>query len=79
MKRLHIDRIDLHLRGVAPSTAQDAARLLGPALARALADTTVTAGGADVDADRLKLARAPEAPALAAGIAARIAQKAGKG
>jgi len=79
MKRLHIDRIDLHLRGVAPSTAQDAARLLAPALARALADRTVTPGGADVDAGRLSLPQAPEAPALAAGIAARIAQKAGKG
>ena len=78
MKRLHIDRIDLHLRGVAPSTAQDAARLLGPALARALAGRTVTHGGADVDAGRLKLAQAPAAPALAAGIAARIAQKAGQ-
>ena len=78
MKRMHSDRIDLHLRGVGPSTAQDAARLLGPALARALAGKAVAPGGADVDAGRLTLAQAPEAPALAAGIAARIAQKAGK-
>jgi hypothetical protein len=78
MKRMHIERIDLHLRGVAASTAQDAARLLGPALARALANTTVTPAGADVDAGRLTFGSAPEAPALAAGIAARIAQQAGR-
>ena len=79
MKRMRIDRIDLHLHGVAPSTAQDAARLLGPALARALAGKTMANAGADLDAGRLRLAQAPEAPALASGIAARIAQKAGKG
>ena len=34
--RLRIGRLDLDLRGVAPATAEAAARALGPALARAL-------------------------------------------
>jgi hypothetical protein len=80
MKRLHIDRIDLHLRNVPAATAGDAARLLGPALTRALANRTVTAeGGSDVDAGRLQVAGEPGAPALADGIASRIATKTSRG
>jgi hypothetical protein len=37
MKRLHIDRIRLQLKGVDVRTAEAAARLLGPALAEQLA------------------------------------------
>lgn len=42
-KRIHIDRLDLSLRGVAPATAEDAARLLGPALTQALRRDSVAA------------------------------------
>ncbi|NIR30214.1 MAG: hypothetical protein GWN84_13065 [Gammaproteobacteria bacterium] len=37
MKRLHIDRVQLRLKGVDVRTAEAAARLLGPALAARLA------------------------------------------
>jgi hypothetical protein len=39
MKRLRIDRIELHLRNVSPATAKDAAHRLGPELARAFASS----------------------------------------
>jgi hypothetical protein len=76
MRRLRIDRIDLHLRNVPEGTAGDAARLLGPALTRALANRAVTAeGGSTVDAGRVQVDGEGGAAALAAGIAARIAAK----
>jgi hypothetical protein len=74
MKRLSIDRLDLDLRGVPHGTAENAARLLGPALARALEGRRVTAAAAEsIDAGRI--AGTTDAGALAAGIAQRIADK----
>lgn len=73
MKRVHIDRLDIRLRNVPAETAQDAGRLLGPALARALQQRTVAGtGGADVDAGRVSVGDT-RAEALAASIAQRIA------
>jgi len=48
MKRIVIDRLDLHMRGVPPATARAAARKLDAALRRQLSGTTVpdAAGGA---------------------------------
>ena len=42
--RLRIGRLDLDLRGVAPATAEAAARALGPALARALTSRSPDSG-----------------------------------
>lgn len=73
MKRVRIDRINLHVRGVAPSTVQSAARLLGPAVARALAGRDVAAEpDAPVDAGRLAVDAAPDPAPLATRIADRI-------
>ena len=54
MKRLVIDRLELDLRGLSPASAEEAARLLGPALARALAQGSLTARPATrLDAGRI--------------------------
>jgi hypothetical protein len=75
MTRVRIARINLHLKGVAPAAAQDAARLLGPALARALAARGITPGSRDeVDGGRESLTAAPSGPGLAAHVAQRIAR-----
>ena len=73
-RRLHIERLELDLRGVAPDTAEAAARALGPALARALAvDAGDIAAKRRIDAGRIATSATPEAGALAEGIAQRIA------
>jgi hypothetical protein len=36
-RRIHIDRLELDLRGIEPKTAEAATRRLGPALEKALA------------------------------------------
>ena len=73
MKRVRIDRINLHVRGVAPSTVQSAAGLLGPAVARALEGRTVaTEPDARIDAGRVVVGAAPHAEPLAARIAEQI-------
>jgi hypothetical protein len=74
MKRLSIDRLDLDLRGISRDTADNAARLLGPALARALAGRRITATGAEsIDAGRVT--GSADAGTIATGIAQRIAEK----
>jgi hypothetical protein len=73
VRRIRIDRINLHVRGVTPSTVQSAARLLGPAVARALAGRTVaTEPDASVDAGRVVVGAAPHPEPLAARIADSI-------
>jgi hypothetical protein len=71
MKRLHIDRIQLHLKGVDARTAEAAARLLGPALAARLA-----ASGAQQPADPaqgpLRLSARPDAGQLSRAVAERV-------
>jgi hypothetical protein len=76
MKRLVIDRLDLDLRGVSHATAETVARLLGPALARAMRGRHIDASpDHQIDAGRLGMATAPAPAVLAAQIAQRIAHK----
>lgn len=76
MKRLVIDRLDLDLRGVSPATAQAVARLLGPALARAMRGRQIDASpDHQIDAGRLGVASATEPGGLATQIAERVAHK----
>ncbi len=76
MKRLVIDRLDLDLRGVSPATAETVARLLGPALARAMRGRHIDASPAQrIDAGRLGTATATEPDVLATQIAERIAHR----
>lgn len=75
-RRLHIERLELDLRGVAPGTAEAAVRLLGPAVARALAGRRVGAASTErIDAGRISLAGAVDAGTLASQLAQRIASK----
>jgi len=73
-RRVHIKRLDLDLRGVAPKTAESAVRLLGPALARALAGRRIDASAAQrIDAGRVSLAGATDAETVSTRLARRIA------
>lgn len=73
-RRLRIDRLELDLRGVAPGTADAAARALGPALALTLASQRLPIGSAErIDAGRIASPASPSAHDLATGIAERIA------
>lgn len=74
-RRVHIDRLELDLRGVSAETAEAAARALGPALAQALAShRTGIAGTERVDAGRIASPASPSPRQLATGIAQRVAQ-----
>ena len=74
-RRVHIDRLELDLRGIAPAAAEAAVRALGPALARALASPGGPISPADrLDAGRLASAASPAPYDLAAGIARRVAR-----
>jgi len=77
MKRLHIDRLDLDLRGVSPATAESVARLVGPALAQALRGRRLdnSASAQAIDAGRLAVPSAKEPGVMATRIAQRIAHK----
>jgi hypothetical protein len=80
MRRLRIGRINLRLRHLTPAVAQEAARLLGPALAQALTDRTVIASSAShLDAGRVTVDAPASAPAVAAGIARQIAGRTSRG
>jgi len=61
-RRVRIDRLELDMRGIAPGTAEAAARALGPAIARELA-----AGGGAPEAST------PGPRDLVTGIARQIA------
>jgi hypothetical protein len=77
-RRVHIDRIDLDLRGLSPAKANEAARALGPALARALAGSSARMASAErIDAGTIRASPAAEAHALGAAIATCIARKVG--
>ena len=72
--RVRIERLELDLRGIAPGTAEAAARALGPALAEALTSHPAHIAPAErIDAGRIKSPASPGAPDLAVGIAGRIA------
>jgi hypothetical protein len=80
MKRIAIERLDLDLRGVPQPTAESAARLIGPALARALSGRQVVGTrGAGIDAGRIAMETAPDANALSTRIAQQIAGKTSRG
>jgi hypothetical protein len=75
-RRLHIDRLELDLRGVDPAVAEAAVRLLGPALQAQLAHAQgPLASAARIDAGRVAASSEPQA--LANGLAQRIARSAG--
>jgi len=74
-RRVHIDRLELDLRGIAPDTADAAARALGPALARTLASPGGDmSSAARIDAGRITSPAAPAATDLAGRIATQIAR-----
>ena len=75
-RRVTIERIELDLRGLAPADAEATARAVGPALARTLAGIPVRIGSTEhIEAGRIASSHAPQAEALAAEIALRIAQR----
>lgn len=86
-RRLHIDRLELDLRGVSALTAGEAARLLPHALEQALAQALALhpvpvgarPGTTRIEAGRIGLEAAPDAVALAARMAQRIAASTGHG
>ena len=74
MRRVRIGRVYLDLRGVDPAVAEAAARGLGPALERALEGRQpATRSTARRDGGALVTGSAPDARALAAAIAGRLA------
>ncbi|WP_166359386.1 hypothetical protein [Pseudomonas akapageensis] len=72
--RLHIDTLELDLRGIPPTTVEAAARLLGPAFAQAFAQhrARLTVAEPRLDAGRLVLPASPGANELAVGIARHV-------
>lgn len=73
-RRLHIERLELDLRGVAPDTARAVALALGPALASAMTPAYAHgAGGRWIDAGRISAASASDVSGMASDIARRIA------
>lgn len=77
-RRVHIDRIELDLRGLSPAMAGEAARALGPALARALASSAHRVAPAErLDAGTVRTSSTAEAHTLTTAIANRIARKVG--
>ena len=77
MTRLvHIDRLELELRGIPPATAETAARLYGPALAQALGGArVVTVAQGHIDAGRIDAAAGTGPGALATQMAGHIVQR----
>lgn len=82
-RRLHIDRLELDLRGIPAATASEAVRLLPHALEQALARHPLLAGSraraSRIEAGRIGLQAAPDAATLAAHMAQRIAASTGHG
>ena len=80
-RRVHIDRLDLSLRGIPPAMAETTAQLLGPALARALRRDSVgtlnqgNRDTGDIDAGRIDAAAGTEPGALATQMAEHIVQR----
>ena len=76
-RHIHIDSLDLDLRGIDPATAEAAVRLLRPALQAALASqpATRTASAERIDAGRVAATSEPQG--LAASLASRIARQIG--
>jgi len=82
-RHIRVDRLDLDLRGIAPDTAEAAARILGPTLARVLtqsSDAKLAIGDSRfrrvdrIDAGGIDTSASPDPHDLAARLAQRIAQ-----
>jgi len=79
MPTVTIQRLDLSLRGVSPTTAQNALAALGPALTQALAVQSLTAVGSGtrtitrLTSAPIRIAANPTASALTTTIARQIA------
>ena len=72
-KRLHIERLELDLHGVAPHTAEAAVRLLGSALAQGLAGRRINVASTErMDLGRIALTDAAVAEHLAMQLVHRI-------
>ena len=74
--KLHVDKLVLDMRGdISAPTAEQAAALLGPALAEALrrAGPAAAAGAGRTESLALQVAAQPEAAALARQIAGHLA------
>ncbi len=86
-RRVHVDAIELDLRGVSADTATRAAHLLGPALAQAFGGRRGDGGhdaggieggdveGGDIDGGRIELAASAGPETLATLLAQRIAER----
>jgi hypothetical protein len=76
VRRIHIQRLDVDVRGMAPHAAEATARLLRPALTQVLAGRRIEASSAKrVDAGRIALGGAAAPHAVAHQLAQRIADK----
>lgn len=73
-RRIHIDRLELDLRGIDPKTAEAATRRLGPALERALAQRRGRFDSAR-RSDAGGIAPSSESHDVASGLAHRIAER----
>jgi hypothetical protein len=76
IRRVHIDRLELDLRGIPAATAQRAVDLLGPALGKALAGGKAHKAAGHVngaDAGRISTSAGVEPQPLARKMARRIA------
>lgn len=75
--RVHIDRLELDLRGIDPQIAEAAVRLFGPALqaelARGIEHRSIGQHGSAARIDAGRIAPESEAGALAARLAQRVA------
>jgi hypothetical protein len=74
--RLHVDRLELDLHGIAPHAAEATARLLAPALAQALAERRLDlASTKRMDVGCISIVGEAEPANLAKQLAQRIADK----
>jgi hypothetical protein len=77
-RRVHIDRLELDIRGIAPADAEAVARLLGAALARTVARRRLAATAVDrLDAGRIETSHRRDPHALAERMAGHIVQRLG--
>lgn len=81
-RRVHVDAIELDLRGVSADTATRAAHLLGPALVQAFGGRRGDGGhdvgdisAGDIDGGRIELAASAAPETLATLLAQRIAER----
>lgn len=71
VKRLHIERLQVHLKAVDAQTAEAAARLLGPALAAHLASSESRASERPASGP-VRLSVRPDPKALSDAVARRV-------